>query len=303
MLMDYWYLTVAAAILIMILIWYLIRLTRRRLVYRVELEKKIQRTYDFIMDIVNLEAIIGILRDGTAFYDLMIGEELDPQLYSSFLTALRTYATTSVAARPVEVEDELYAEAVETEEKAHALMGDKESYIASGELISVAFVFTARFDETGQWQSISPITRDTAREAVEEIEVQFESEILQFQDARDLSAIPGDHIYLAYSNILGLDFLKPHLTTRREKGLTKEEQKALKVARDIEALEGQILLPLVAERLIGEGMAKERAIYALQQLRVKGGVETVERRQAEEAARLEEVSEFEESAEEEESSL
>lgn len=303
MLIDYWYLTVAAAILIMILIWYLIRLTRRRLVYRVELERKIQRTYDFIMDIVNLDAIIGILRDGTAFYDLMIGEELDPQLYSSFLTALRTYASTTVTARPVEVEDELYAEVVETEEKAHALMGDKESYIASGELISFAFVFTARFDETGQWQSISPITRETALEAVEEIEVQFESEILQFQDGRDLSAIPGDHIYLGFSNILGLDFLKPHLTTRREKGLTKEEQKALKVARDIEALEGQILLQLVAERLIGEGMVKERAIYALQQLRVKGGVETVERRQAEEAARLEEVSEFEESAEEEESSL
>jgi len=55
----------------------------------------------------------------------------------------------------------------------------------------------------------------------------------------------------------------------------------------------------VAERLIGEGMANERAIYALQQLRVKGGVETVERRQAEEAARLEEVSDFGERDEEE----
>ncbi|MFQ6125884.1 MAG: hypothetical protein ACE5R6_14955, partial [Candidatus Heimdallarchaeota archaeon] len=299
MLRKYWYLTLAAVVLISGLFVYMIRLTRRRMVYRVKLEKKIQRTYDFIMDIVNLDAIIGILRDGTAFYDLMIGEELDPQLYSSFLTALRTYAATTVAARPVEAEEEIFTEAVETEEKAHALMGDKESYIASGELISFAFVFTARFDETGQWQSISPITRETAREAVEEIEMHFEREILQFQESRDLSAIPSDYIYLTFSNILGLDFLKPHRTTRREKGLTKEEQKALKVARDIEALEGQILLPIVAERLIGEGMAKERAIYALQQLRVKGGVETVESRQVEEGALQEEERELEENAGEE----
>ncbi|MFX0200072.1 MAG: hypothetical protein ACFFCW_28455, partial [Candidatus Hodarchaeota archaeon] len=90
-----------------------------------------------------------------------------------------------------------------------------------------------------------------------------------------------------------------HRTTRRGKNLTKEEQTALKVARNIEALEGQILLPLVAKRLIDEGKAKERAIYALQQLRVKGGVETVEQNQVEDTTILEEEEEHEENAGEE----
>jgi len=267
-LMEYWYIVLALAIVTIILFWYFIRRTRVGMVSRAVLDRRIQRTYDFIMDIVSLDAIIGILRDGSAFYDLMIGEELDPQLQSSFLTALRTYAS-SISELD---EDEL----TEADDKAHALMGEKEYYIASGEIVSFAFLFTAHVDESGQWQSISTITRDAAREAVEEIETKYESEIARFHTTRDLSVIPSDHIYLVFTETLGLDFMNPHRTTGRGKDLTKDEQWALRVSKNIEKLGERLFLPLVAEHLIGEGLPKERAIYAIQQLRVKDAIETVD---------------------------